>query len=149
MGLNIADLKVTTDDFEPGGRIPDRISADGGNTEPRLTVTGVPADAVELALIAHDPDAPLPHGFTHGTTYGLPATDGPIDTASARRGPNGMGEAAWTGPQPPHGHGDHRYYFWVYALSKPVEGTPSREEFLEQYADAIVEQNRVVGVFSR
>lgn len=53
------------------------------------------------------------------------------------------------GPQSPVGHGDHRYYFWVYALSRPVDGTPSREEFLDAYADAILEQNRVVGTFAR
>ena len=45
--------------------------------------------------------------------------------------------------------GEHHYYFWVFALSRPVEGTPSREEFLDQYADAIIEQARTVGLFSR
>ncbi len=148
MGLNIADLSITTDAFEANGRIPEQYSVDGGNEQPRLAVHGVPANAVELAVIVHDPDAPLPHGWTHWAVYGLPAQSGDVDASQGRQGPNTAGESAWMGPQPPAGHGDHRYYFWVYALSRPVEGAPSREEFLERYADAVIEQNRVVGTFS-
>ncbi|MFX0543136.1 hypothetical protein ACEWPM_015570 [Roseovarius sp. S4756] len=51
------------------------------------------------------------------------------------------------GPQPPEGHGKHHYYFWVYALNTTVEGTPTREEFLDKYADNIIEQNRIVGLY--
>lgn len=110
MGLNIADLSITTDAFEAGGRIPDRFSVDGGNEQPALAVHGVPGDAVELAVIVHDPDAPLPHGWTHWAVYGLPAQGGDVDASQGRVGANSAGEAAWMGPQPPVGHGDHRYY---------------------------------------
>jgi len=51
------------------------------------------------------------------------------------------------GPQPPAGHGEHHYYFWVYALDTKVEGTPNREEFLQKYAGNIIEQNRIVGIY--
>ena len=149
MALNIADLAITSDDVTAGERIADRFTADFENALPRLTVSGVPADAVELAIVMHDPDAPLPHGFTHWTAYGIAARDGEVDADALRAGPNGMGEAAWSGPQPPVGHGQHHYYFWVYALSRAVEGEPSREEFLTDYADAIVEQNRLVATYSR
>jgi Raf kinase inhibitor-like YbhB/YbcL family protein len=149
MGLNIADLAISSDDLAAGGRIHDRFTADFDNALPSLTVTGVPADAVELAIVMHDPDAPLPHGFTHWTAYGIAPQDGPIDADALRTGPNTLGDREWSGPQPPVGHGDHHYYFWAYALSRPVEGEPSREEFLEQYADAIVEQNRLVAKYSR
>jgi phosphatidylethanolamine-binding protein (PEBP) family uncharacterized protein len=60
-------------------------------------------------------------------------------TASATR--------QYYGPQPPPGHGDHHYYFWVYALDTNVEGTPTREEFLQKYAGNIIEQNRIVGIY--
>lgn len=144
-----ASLSISTDAFPADGRIPDRFTLDGANDEPRLTVAGVPAGAVELAVICHDPDAPKPRGWTHWAVYGLPAQGGEVDPSIGRTGENTWGEARWMGPQPPVGHGDHRYYFWVYALSRPVDGTPSREEFLDTYADAILEQNRVVGTFSR
>ena len=53
------------------------------------------------------------------------------------------------GPQPPEGHGLHHYYFWIYALDTKVIGEPSREEFLEKYADNIIEQNRIIGTYQR
>lgn len=149
MPLNIADLAVTSADIQQGERIPERLSADGGNETPTIVVSGVPAGAVELALVVHDPDAPLANGFTHWVVYGLPAVDGPIDESQGRGAANGTGATGWFGPQPPAGHGEHHYYVWVYALSSAVEGTPSREEFLAGSADAILEQNRLVGTFSR
>ncbi|WP_405218580.1 YbhB/YbcL family Raf kinase inhibitor-like protein [Agrococcus sp. Ld7] len=149
MGMNIADLAISSDDIVAGDRIPDRFTADFENALPSLTVTGVPAAAVELAIIMHDPDAPLPQGFTHWTAYGIAPRDGVIDTDALRTGPNTPGDKAWSGPQPPVGHGQHHYYFWVYALSRAVSGEPSREDFLADYADAIIEQNRFVGTYSR
>lgn len=148
MGLNIADLAITSDDIQAGERIPDRFAADHGNQVPTLRVSGVPADAVELAVVMHDPDAPLPHGFTHWTVYGLPAKDGEIDPSSARTGPNTLGDAQWSGPQPPSGHGQHHYYFWVFALSEAVQGEPGREEFLAAYSEKFLEQNRFVATYS-
>ena len=147
MGVNIKDLTITSPDIAPEGAIGDRFAAETGNEAPRLTISGVPAEAVELAVILHDPDAPLPHGFTHWVVYGIdPAA---ADVSTGRPGPNGAGEAAYAGPQPPRGHGLHHYYFWVYALDREVQGEPNREEFLARYGDAIIEQNRLVGVYQR
>lgn len=147
MGLNIQNLAISSPDIASEGAIDDAFVADGGNRAPGLVITGVPADAVELVVILHDPDAPLPQGFTHWTVYGIDPQR--AEAAEGRTGPNGIGEAAYTGPQPPPGHGLHHYYFWVYALDRPVEGTPTREEFLERYSDAIIEQNRLVGTYQR
>ncbi|TVP68162.1 MAG: YbhB/YbcL family Raf kinase inhibitor-like protein [Nitriliruptor sp.] len=152
MGLNIQDLAISSREFAPGGPLEDRHANDRENEAPSLLIDGVPDDAVELAIICHDPDAPLPDGFTHWTLYGIPAdaTELPADAdRHYRPGPNDFGSTGYGGPQPPDGHGVHHYYFWVYALSRPVEGTPSRREFLDAYADAIVEQNRVIGTYER
>jgi Raf kinase inhibitor-like YbhB/YbcL family protein len=150
MALNIRDLTISSPDIATGGSIDPRFSAEGGNDIPRLEVSGVPSEAVELAVIVNDPDAPLPHGFTHWTVYNLPARNGLLDAGTvndATTGKNGMGETAYSGPQPPPGHGIHHYYFWVYAMDIKVEGTPNREEFFERYASNIVEQNRFVATF--
>ncbi|MFD1212926.1 YbhB/YbcL family Raf kinase inhibitor-like protein [Arthrobacter sp. GCM10027362] len=146
MPLNIQDLKVTVDEIEPGGRIPERFAADHGNETPKVSISGIPAGTLELALILHDPDAPLPNGFTHWVAYGISPLDGLV-SGEVRLGPNGIGEASYTGPQPPSGHGIHHYYFWVYALDTRVEGNPSREEFLAAYAGNILEQARLVATF--
>ncbi|GAA2170438.1 YbhB/YbcL family Raf kinase inhibitor-like protein [Agrococcus versicolor] len=149
MGPHVADLRISTDDYEPDGPMPERLSKDGGNEVPAFSVTGVPEDAVELALVVHDPDAPMVRGFTHWVVYGLPAQDGPIDPSVGRAAPTTAGEPGWYGPQPPAGHGTHRYYAWVYALSAPVSGEPTREAFLDRDGGSILEQARVVGTFSR
>jgi phosphatidylethanolamine-binding protein (PEBP) family uncharacterized protein len=69
--------------------------------------------------------------------------------APVGRARNTIGARAWFGPQPPVGHGDHHYYFWVYAFDAAVEGEPTREEFLDRYAGNILEQARMVATFSR
>lgn len=150
MPPNIANLKIYSPDIEPLGAIDPRFTLDDANEVPRISIAGVPENAVELALICHDPDAPLANGFTHWVLYGLPANDVELgDDADSvyRPGPNSAGLFHWAGPRPPAGHGAHHYYFWVYALDKSVEGTPTREKFLTRYADSIVEQARLVGTF--
>ena len=151
MGLNIQDLVISSPAFDNDGRLDDTHANDKGNTQPPLRISGVPEGTAELAIIVHDPDAPLPFGFTHWTLYGVPAetTEIPEDAGDEqfRPGSNDFGAQGWGGPQPPPGHGPHHYYVWVYALDTTVDGTPSRSEFLERYGDHIIEQNRVVGVY--
>lgn len=149
MPLNIQDLAISSDDLEPLTRIDPKHAAEGENLPPALTISGVPFEAKELAVIVHDPDAPLPFGFTHWTLYGIPAEDQELNPASVRIGPHGGGAPGYTGMEPPVGHGQHHYYFWVYALDRQVEGEPTREEFLQRYANNIIEQNRFVAHFER
>jgi Raf kinase inhibitor-like YbhB/YbcL family protein len=142
-------LTITSRDFPPHGSIPRDCAVEGSNEAPVLDLAGVPSAAVELALICHDPDAPRPRGFTHWLLYGLAPELTTITSGVGRPGPNSLGERSYSGPNPPLGHGTHHYYFWVYALARVVQGEPTREEFLDAYADAIIEQNRVVGTYSR
>jgi Raf kinase inhibitor-like YbhB/YbcL family protein len=152
MGLNIRDLRITRPGFASGSPLADSNSMDKGNVAPRLEVSGVPANAVELALVCHDPDAPLPQGYTHWVLYGIPPSTTALDAGSDRAfraGPNSNGNQHYDGPAPPPGHGLHHYYFWIYALDRKVDGTPTREEFLAQYGPHILEQNRVIGTYER
>jgi Raf kinase inhibitor-like YbhB/YbcL family protein len=152
MALNIADLKITSSTFDDGGPIPDANAYDKGNTSPALAFHGVPEGTRQLALICHDPDAPLPHGFTHWVVYGIPADATGIDQGDGQahtQGTTGFGEQAYGGPMPPPGHGDHRYYFHLYALDTEVDADPglTREQLLERIADHVIEQNRLVGTY--
>lgn len=151
MPLFNGHLALSSPSISPLARIPDRHSADGADLAPDIEISGAPAGTAEFALICHDPDAPLPNGFTHWTVYGIPAAATGIDlsTPGEREGPTGIGGHGWTGPQPPPGHGPHHYYFWLYALDRPVDGEPTREEFLAQYSGAVIEQARLVGTFER
>ena len=150
--MRVDDLEITSPDFSPDEPLASHFSALGGNQAPRLAVAGIPDGTVELAVICHDADAPLPNGFTHWLVYGI-ATQGrrelAIEPAQAREALNETNERSYFGPQPPPGHGPHRYYFWVYALDLPVEGEPTREQFLAEYGPHIIEQNRLVGTYER
>lgn len=145
----MTSFTIRSTDFDDGERIPRRFSAEDENVTPSLTIEGANPSSVELALICHDPDAPDPGGYTHWTVYGLAPSTGDVGDAAFREGPNDAGTSTWYGPKPPVGHGTHHYRFTVYALSRPVEGTPSRDEFLAQYSDAVFGEATLVGTYSR
>lgn len=144
------NLTITSDDFPADGPIPDRLANAHDNETPTLRISGAPEGTVELAVICHDPDAPRPRGWVHWAVYGLPPETtelGADNVDQFRIGPNDWNKNQWGGPQPPSGHGVHRYYFWVYALSAPVDGAPTYEEFLDRHAGDVLAQNRVVGTY--
>ncbi|MFZ1025485.1 MAG: YbhB/YbcL family Raf kinase inhibitor-like protein [Limnoraphis robusta] len=74
MGLNIKNLRIVSPAFTAGDRIPKRYTSEGENVSPALEWSGLPSGTQQLALICHDPDAPMPRGFTHWVLYGIPAT---------------------------------------------------------------------------
>jgi Raf kinase inhibitor-like YbhB/YbcL family protein len=106
----------------------------------------------QLALICHDPDAPLARGFTHWLIYGIPPTVNAIAEGGGTeftRGKNSMDRLGYTEPAPLSGHGVHHYYFWLYALDTVLD-LPSglnREQLLKAIETHIIEQARVVGIY--
>ncbi len=152
MALNLKDLKLVSSAFPDGGRIPQRHTGEGEDTSPELSWSGVPEGTRSIAVICHDPDAPLPDGFVHWVLTGIPADATGISEGGGneyRQGSNGWGGTGYRGPMPPPGHGDHRYYFWVYALSVEVDEALTRREFIDRYGKAVIEQARTVGLYSR
>lgn len=152
--LHLGDLKVSSPAFKHGGAIPDEHAADGPNVSPEVTWQGVPSGTRELALVVHDPDAPLTDGFTHWVVYGIPPeTKGiPKGGGSAfTEGQSDFGSAGYGGPAPPPGHGTHHYYVHLYALDEPLNAGPglTRKQLLDRMDDHIIEQARVVGTYSR
>lgn len=154
MGLNIADLEISSSAFGPHERIPDRHTTEGEDVSPELSWSGVPEGTRQLALICHDPDAPLPHGFTHWVLYGVPPDTSGIPEGGGSdfvEGVNDGGNQGYNGPAPPPGHGVHHYYFWLYALDTEVDDGPglTRLDLLERIGDHVIEQARVVGTYER
>lgn len=110
---------LTSTAFADGEPIPLRhacANQGGENASPPLTWSGVPAGTDSLVLVVHDPDAPLPGGFTHLVT------ELPLDATEVADGANASGSgpmAAWIGPCPPSG--EHRYIFTLYAFGPDVD----------------------------
>jgi hypothetical protein len=155
MPLNLGDLDIKSSAFASLGRIPKRNAGDGENLSPPLEWDGAPKGTREFALVCHDPDAPLVQGFTHWVLYGIPPettrlTEGQKPGAFSG-GVNGTGKAGYMGPYPPNGHGPHHYYFWVYALDRPLGLKPglNLEQLLHSIDGHVLEQARVVGVYER
>lgn len=150
--LNIADLKLRSPAFDHHERIPDRHSSNGEDVAPALEWSGVPDGTRAFAVVVHDPDAPLVDGFTHWVAYGIPgdATSLPEGGGDVVHGVNSFGSTGFGGPAPPPGHGTHHYYFWLYALDEDLELAPGldRSALNESIEDHVIEQARLVGVYS-
>jgi Raf kinase inhibitor-like YbhB/YbcL family protein len=112
----------------------------------------VPEGAVSLALIVDDPDAPA-GTFTHSLAWGIdPGSGGLAEGERApREGRNDFGQTSFRGPCPPRGHGPHRYFFRLYALSAEpgVQPGASRQELERALKDKVLARAELVGTYER
>ena len=152
--FHLGDITVTSPAFEHGGAIPAKYTADGEDVSPELRFAKIPEGTHELALICHDPDAPLTEGFTHWVVYGIPPDASGIAEGGGgifRQGKNDLGNEGYGGPAPPPGHGQHHYFFHLYALDTALDAGPglTRDKLVSRIDEHIIEQDRVVGTFER
>jgi len=152
MALTIKDLVLWTPAWQSPGQIPDRHAYDKGNVSPELRWSGVPEGTRSLAVICHDPDAPMLDGFTHWVVYNIPPeAEGIAEDGGGRftEGVTDFGDTGYGGPMPPAGHGPHHYFFFVYALDAELGAEPglTRRQLLERMDGHLIEMNRMVGVY--
>ena len=139
--------------FEHEGTIPKKFTCDGGNINPELQIQNVPAGARSLALIVHDPDAPMPGGFTHWVVWNINPATTLIKEESvppgAMEGENDGGNIGYVGPCPPSG--THHYHFRLFALNDilDVPADASLEEIQTSIDNHTIEQAELVGLYSR
>ena len=112
---NNTELKITSPAFLNNGMIPTKYSCEGLGTNPPINIDNIPQTAKSLAMIVHDPDAPMKGGFTHWVMWNI-GTDGniPENYSGAEQGLNDAKQSGYKGMCPPEGV--HHYYFKVYAL---------------------------------
>ena len=155
-----AALTLTSLAFADHAPIPALYTADGDGRSPPLAWSGVPAQAAEVVLIVEDADAPTPQPLVHAIVVGLPPGDGALaegalsDDATAdalHAGRNSYLGHRWIAPDPPPGHGTHRYVFQLFALEAGTDwsGTPGREELLEAVAARGLAAGRLFGTYAR
>ncbi|KAB1657282.1 YbhB/YbcL family Raf kinase inhibitor-like protein [Pseudoclavibacter chungangensis] len=148
--------------FPDGGALPlvNAAPSHGGEgRSPALEWDPVEGAAAYL-VSAYDPDAPTMSGFWHWIVKNVPAdvTALPENAGSGVEGalPDGASagrnEALGTeylGAAPPAGHGPHRYFFTVQALSAPLDVpddlTGARVHFMAR--ESIIARGHVMGVF--
>ena len=144
-------MELTSTAFKADGNIPAVHSYRGGNVSPPLAISSVPPDALSLALICDDPDAPA-GTWVHWVVWNLDAKTLRIPKgalpAGAVVGNNSWGKAGWGGPAPPSG--THHYVFKLYALKEPVALKPGADAKALEAAmkGKIVAEARLVGLYS-
>jgi Raf kinase inhibitor-like YbhB/YbcL family protein len=110
-------MKITSQAFTDGGKIPDKYSMYGENRIPPIHFEDVPEKARSLAFIVDDPDAPS-GTFNHWLLFNVDPRTRDIKEdcvpVMATQGRNDFGEVEYDGPRPPSG--EHRYCFKAFAL---------------------------------
>jgi Raf kinase inhibitor-like YbhB/YbcL family protein len=154
-------ITVTSLAFVDHGPLPALYTADGEGVSPPLQWTGVPGSATSVVLIVEDADSPTPHPLVHAIAVALPAGDGTLrqgaldDDADApeesRLGRNSYLQHGWLPPDPPPGHGRHRYAFQVFALAgdTALPEAPGRDALMEVLARDAIASGLVVATYER
>ena len=157
MGL----LQVASLAFADHAPIPARYTADGEGVSPPLQWSGVPATAASLVLIVEDADAPMPHPLVHAIAVDLPPRDSSLPEGAitgsggkadeVHEGRNSYLMAGWLPPDPPPGHGQHRYAFQLFALGagEPFDGTPGRDEVVAAVRERGLASGCLIGTYER
>jgi Raf kinase inhibitor-like YbhB/YbcL family protein len=145
-------ITVTSEAFEEDQAIPRVYSCDGDDVAPPLAWDGVPADAVAVALVVDDPDAPggtYVHWIVLDIAPAVTSVDEGGVPSGAVQAANSAGDASYAGPCPPEG--THHYRFTVYALDAPTgldEGA-STEDALAAIDEHAMARGRLTGTYSR
>ncbi len=146
---------LTSPSFENGVAIPKKFTCDGGEMNPELQIQNVPEDAVTLALVVHDPDAPVAHGFAHWVVWNIDPKTVFIKEESvppgAVEGLNSARAARYMGPCPSHGPMMHHYHFKLFALDVAFDlpGTAGLQELDAAMAGHILAETELVGTYER
>jgi Raf kinase inhibitor-like YbhB/YbcL family protein len=143
-------MQLSSVSFPDNGPIATEFTCAGANKITPLEWAGVPVGTTSLALVVHDPDAPVPGGFTHWIVTGLHPVDGslPPIPAGAEQWRNSAGNAAWAGPCPPPGK-PHHYQFTLYALHGPVRQGATPAESITNIKDQAIGQATLTGTYQR
>ncbi len=152
-------MKVESRAFREGEIIPVRYTCDGADLSPPISWSGVPEGVKSFVIIMDDPDAPI-GTFTHWVVYDIPADVRELEEGlpkvelieTIKQGMNDFGYVGYGGPCPPKGHGYHRYFFKIYALSLDTLNLPpsaQRRQVEERMRGHIVGEGYLMGRYKR
>ncbi len=154
-------IALTSSAFQPDGEIPVRYTEDGDKLSPPLEWVGVPPEAQALVLLVEDADSPTFRPLVHAILGELAPIDGglaegalPAQHSGEERfgmGRNSFLHTSWLPPDPPRGHGPHRYAFQIFALDQPpsFEKPPGRSALLAALRGHVIARGMMVGTYAR
>jgi Raf kinase inhibitor-like YbhB/YbcL family protein len=163
LGENFDTLNLTSPAFAHEARLPPRFTADGEGISPPLVWSEPPVGTERMVLIVEDADAPTPQPLVHAIIWGLEAdaghlaegaiaADGEGDANGRDIGRNSYLREGWLPPDPPSGHGEHRYAFQVFAIGAgagEVGATPGRSAVIEAITGHVLAAGLLIGTYSR
>jgi len=147
--------------FAEGAAIPSLYTADGAGISPPISWRGAPEHAESVALIVEDADSPTPHPLVHAIVVNLAGesgflAEGALDSPAHKglgftEGRNSLFQQAWLPPDPPPGHGKHRYVFQFFALraGHTFSRVPGRDEFTDIILERAVAAGVLIGTYER
>jgi Raf kinase inhibitor-like YbhB/YbcL family protein len=161
-GVN-ASIEVRSDAFGYNEPLPSKYTADGEGLSPPLEWHGVPMNAEAVVVLVEDADSPTPRPLVHAIVWDLPGSDASLpegalpsrradaNPAAEHLGRNSALEASWLPPDPPTGHGPHRYVFQVFALDRVprFESHPGRAELLDKIRGHVIAKGLLIGTYER
>lgn len=151
-------LEVSSTAFEAGAPLDVRFTADGEGLSPALAWSGSPAGTAATVIVAEDADSPTPAPLVHLIAW-LEGGDGAVAegvwgpaAADDRIGHNSFQKLGWLPPDPPPGHGAHRYVFQVLAVDAWPAFTDravGKHDVLEALDGHVLAAGSIVGTYAR
>lgn len=157
---NFEKLDLTSMAFADGARLPERFTADGSGMSPPLMWRDPPVGTARLALLVEDADSPTPQPLVHAVIWDIAPAAGslaegaiaPDHGSGPDVGRNSYRREGWLPPDPPTGHGEHRYAFQLFALGRgaPDPGSDlGRTALLKAMAGHVIAAGLLIGTYSR
>jgi Raf kinase inhibitor-like YbhB/YbcL family protein len=154
-------ITVTSKAFADGEPIPARYTEDGAKLSPPLAWTGIPSGAAAVVLLVEDADSPTPSPLVHAIAWNLAPANGMLEEGMLKSegsggwpqalGKNSFFKAEFLPPDPPSGHGPHRYAFQVFAIDQPLafDDEPGRGALIEGMRGHVLAKGCLTGVYER
>jgi Raf kinase inhibitor-like YbhB/YbcL family protein len=158
---NAIVMPVRSSAFGTDKTIPTKYTADGAGISPPLEWNEVPESAKSVVVVVEDADSPTPNPLVHAIVVNLDTRERSLIEAALnspdhegvglQTGRNSFLSHAWLPPDPPPGHGAHRYVFQVFALGNGVtfSEVPGRHEVFRAIEDHVVGAGYAIGVYER
>ena len=163
-GVLTMSFTLTSPAFLHEERIPSQYTFEGEDISPGLEWSNVPEGTKSFTLSCLDPDAP-PGTWVHWVLYDLLAGASSLDEnlpkseklengalQGACWGVDSFSRVGYYGPCPPLGHGDHRYFFRLYALDTESLSLPPNATWFQvekAFSGHVLGTAEYMGTYSR